>query len=318
MAQRVLLTDNISQDALDVFSDYPGIEAVRIGTPEKSELIEMLPEYDAVIVRSPTKLTSDVISAGTRLKFIGRAGVGVDNIDVAAATERGIIVMNAPGGNTISTAEHTCAMIMALARRIPQADVSVRGQKWERSALKGVELYGKTLGIIGLGRVGREVAERMRAFSMEVIASDPYVTEDDAASVGATLVAMEAVLENGHFITIHVPLGSDTRGIISGPEIERMRDGVFLINCARGGVIDETALDDAINKGKVAGVALDVFEAEPPGKNPLLASERSVFTPHLGAATAEAQIRVAVDISKTIAEALANGSIRDAINPPAT
>jgi len=313
---KVLLTDNIAQEALDVFTDYPDIEAVAVGTLDKDELARVLPEYTAIIVRSPTKLTSDLIEAGTNLKFIGRAGVGVDNIDVDAATARGIIVMNAPSGNTVSTAEHAIAMLMALARRIPQADRSLRGERWERSALKGVELSGKTLGVIGLGRVGRELAQRMLAFSMRVLAADPYIPKEAAAELGVELVDMDAVLEQSDFITIHVPLGSETRSIISTSEIGRMKDGVFLINCARGGIMDEAAVAAALESGKVAGVAFDVFENEPPGSHPLFGHERSVFTPHLGAATGDAQIRVAIDAARNVANALSKGEIRDAVNAP--
>ncbi len=313
---KVLLTDNIASEALDVFSDYPDIEAVTVGTLDKEELARILPEYSAVIVRSPTKLTKELIDAGTNLKFIGRAGVGVDNIDIDAATARGIPVMNAPRGNIVSTAEHTIALLMTLARRIPQADRSVRAERWERKDLKGVELSGKTLGVIGLGRVGREVSQRMLAFAMKVIAVDPYVTAEIATDLGVELVDMDTLLRESDFITVHVPLGADTRSIISKPEINRMRDGVFLINCARGGVIDEAAVREALDSGKVAGVAIDVYESEPPGAHPLFSHERSVFTPHLGAATRDAQIRVAVDAARNVADALSKGEIRDAVNAP--
>jgi len=313
---KVLLTDNISSEALDVFNDYPDIEAVTVGTLDKEELARILPEYSAVIVRSPTKLTKELIDAGANLKFIGRAGVGVDNIDIDAATARGIPVMNAPRGNIVSTAEHTIALLMSLARRIPQADRSVRAERWERKDLKGVELSGKTLGVIGLGRVGREVSQRMLAFAMKVIAFDPYVTAEVAADLGVGLVDMDTLLGESDFITVHVPLGADTRSIISKSEIGRMRDGVFLINCARGGVIDEAAVCEALDSGKVAGVAVDVYESEPPGAHPLFSHERSVFTPHLGAATRDAQIRVAVDAARNVADALSKGEIRDAVNAP--
>jgi D-3-phosphoglycerate dehydrogenase len=311
---KVLLTDNIAQKALDVFAQYPDIEAVAVGTLDKEALKKMLPEYDAIIVRSPTKLTKDVIEAGTRLKYIGRAGVGVDNIDIDAATALNITVMNAPFGNIVSTAEHSIAMLLALARRIPQADRSVRGGKWERSHLKGVELDGKTLGVIGIGRVGREVARRMLAFNMRVIAADPFVSKEAAREIGIDLVEVDTLLGESDFITIHVPLGSDTRGMISGAQIEKMRDGVFLVNCARGGVIDEVAVKSALDSGKVAAIAFDVYENEPPGASPLFDHERSVFTPHLGAATGDAQVRVAVDAARNVANALASGDINNAVN----
>jgi len=313
---KVLLTDNIAKEALDVFSQHPDIEAVVVGTLDPTELAGVLPEYDAVIIRSPTKLTKELIDAGTNLKFIGRAGVGVDNIDIEAATARGITVMNAPSGNTVSTAEHTVAMLMALARRIAQADRSLREKRWDRSALKGVELSGKTVGVVGAGRVGREVARRLLAFDMRVLAFDPYIPADAIKDMGAEPADMETLFAESDFITIHVPLGAETRSIIGTDEIAKMKDGVFLINCARGGIIDEAAVQDALESGKVAGVAFDVFENEPPGEHTFFSHERSVFTPHLGAATKDAQIRVAVDAAHNVANALSKGEIQDAVNAP--
>ncbi|UCG51138.1 MAG: hypothetical protein JSW58_13195 [Candidatus Latescibacterota bacterium] len=313
---KVLLTDNIAEEAVAVFSRYTGIEATRVGTLEKNDLVRIICGYDAVIVRSPTRLTRDHIAAGTKLKFIGRAGVGVDNIDVTEATARGIIVMNAPRGNTVSTAEHTVAMILNVARRISQADRSIRRQEWDRKALRGVELYGKTLGVIGLGRVGREVARRMLGFSMNVIAADPAISKETAVGWGVELVGLEELLERSHVITAHVPLDAKTKGMISDREIGLMKDDVLLVNCARGGVFDEVAVKQGLDAGKIAGVALDVYETEPPGANPLFSHERSVFTPHLGAATAEAQVRVAVEIAEKVANALTKGEIRDRVNPP--
>lgn len=313
---KVLLTDNIAQKALDVFAEYDDIEVTSVGTLEPSELAKIVPEYDAIIVRSPTKMTKELIDAGANLKYIGRAGVGVDNIDVDAATARGVVVMNAPTGNIVSTAEHTIAMMLALARRIPQADRSVRAEKWERSALKGVELDGKTLGIVGIGRVGSEVARRMLAFNMRVVAFDPYVTEEAAAGMGIELLALDDVLVASEFISVHVPLGPETRGLIGKAQIDKMRGGVFLLNCARGGVVDEKAVKAGLDSGRIAGIAFDVYEKEPPGANPLFGHERSVFTPHLGAATADAQVRVAVDASRNVADALSRGEIRDAVNRP--
>ena len=311
---KVLLTDNIAKAALDVFAEYPDIEAVAVGTLDEDELARTLPEYDAIIVRSPTKLTADLIAAGSNLKFIGRAGVGVDNIDVDAATARGIVVMNAPRGNIVSTAEHTVAMIMAVVRRVAEADRSLRAGRWERSALKGIELDGKTLGVIGLGRVGREVARRLQAFGMKVRAVDPYVTREAAGELGVELVDMDALLGESHVITIHVPLGAETRSIIGADEIAKMREGVFLVNCARGGIVDEDAVVAGLESGRIAGVAFDVFASEPPGDHRLFSHARSVFTPHLGAATTDAQIRVAVDAARNVANALSKGEIQDAVN----
>jgi D-3-phosphoglycerate dehydrogenase len=314
--KKVLLTDNISEEALAVFASYENIEAVRTGTLDKAELATMLPEYDAVIVRSPTKLTKDLIAAGKKLKFIGRAGVGVDNIDVEEATRRGITVMNSPGGNSISTAEHAIALLLAVARRVVQADRMVRAGEWRRDALKGRELYGKTAGIIGLGRVGREVARRLLAFSMRILATDPYITPEAAKSMGVGLVDLDTLFRESHAVTVHVPLVDETRALISDTEIAKMREGVFIVNCSRGGVVDEGALQRGLDSGRVAGVGLDVYATEPPGDHPLLEHERSVFTPHLGAATREAQVRVAVEVAKNVADALDSGKITDAVNRP--
>jgi D-3-phosphoglycerate dehydrogenase len=265
-------------------------------------------------VRSPTKLTADVIAAAAKLRYIGRAGVGVDNIDLGAASDRGIVVMNTPGGNTVSTAEHTIALILALARHIPHAHRSVTDGRWERKAFRGTELSGKTMGVIGLGRVGREVARRMRAFDMRILGADPYVDKDTAAECGAELVDLEAVLRESDVVSVHVPLTGDTRALIGKEQLDSMRDGAFVINCARGGVVSEDALLGALESGKVAGAAVDVFEKEPPGDNPLFQHPRCVFTPHLGAATAEAQVRVAVEAAECVAEALSTGVTRNAVN----
>jgi D-3-phosphoglycerate dehydrogenase len=310
---RVLLTDNISPEAVDVFGAYDTIEAVAVGTLGPGELAGMLGEFDAIIVRSPTKLTAEILAAGGRLRYIGRAGVGVDNIDIDTASERGITVMNAPGGNSISTAEHTVGVIIGVTRRIAEADRMVRSGKWDRKALRGVELRGKTLGVVGLGRVGREVARRMHAFSMDVIAVDPLVTPEAAADCGARLVEFDELLGQSHVITAHVPLMAETKGMLGDREISLMRDGVFLVNCARGGIYDEDAVVRGLETGKIAGVAVDVFVEEPPGAHPLFSHERSVFTPHIGAATREAQIGVAVDIAEKVAKALTTGETRDVV-----
>jgi D-3-phosphoglycerate dehydrogenase len=314
--QRVLLTDNIAEEAVRVFDSYEGIEAVRIDTPSPDELLSIIPDYDALIVRSPTKVTSEVIERGVKLEYIGRAGVGVDNIDVDAATRCGIVVMNSPGGNTVSTAEHTIAVMLAVARRIPHAHRSLTGGEWDRKTHRGVELCGKTLGVVGLGRVGRAVAERMRAFGMRVVAADPYVSAADAEAMGVDLETLDEVLRASDWITVHVPLASDTKGMIGRAELARMKDGVVVVNCARGGVVDEDALVDALASGKVAAVGLDVYQDEPPGDHPLFAHPMSVFTPHIGAATVEAQLRVATDVAEAVAEALTRGVLRDAVNAP--
>lgn len=311
---RVLLTDNMCKEAVAVFAAYPDIEIVCEGTLDSTELVRRLPDFDAVIVRSPTKLTREVLAAGKKLKFIGRAGVGVDNIDVEAATALGIAVLYVPAGNTISTAEHTVGLILAAARRIPEADRSIRGRRWDRGVLDGLELHGKTLGIIGLGRVGREVARRMLGFSMRVIASDPNVSDEHGVRDGVTMVDLDTLLCESHVISIHVVLTHETTGLISDAQIAAMRCGVLLVNCSRGGVVDEDAVTRGLESGKLAAVALDVFTHEPPGDHPLFSHPRSVFTPHLGAATPEARVRVAVHIAESVAKALITGEIRDAFN----
>jgi len=310
---KVLLTDHPEKAALDVFAAYPEIEVTTVGTLGAADLAALLPVFDAVIVRSPTKLTADVIAAGKRLKIIGRSGVGVDNIDLAETVKRGIVVLNVPDANTISTAEHTVGMILAIARRIAEADRSLRAGRWDRNTLDGVELYGKTLGLVGFGRVGREVARRMLVFSMRVIAVDPYVAADAARAVGVDLVDLDFLLRTSDVVSLHVALTSETTGLISKGEIDRMREGALLVNCSRGEVVDEKALVRGLETGRIGGLALDVFEHEPPGRHPLFDHPRTVFTPHLGAATREARVRVGVQIAESVAKALTKGEIRDAV-----
>ncbi len=313
--KRVLLTDKINPEAARVLEAFGDIETVSIATPSNSELIGLIPEFEAIIVRSPTRLTAPVIEQAKRLKFIGRAGVGVDNIDVEAATKRGIIVMNSPRSNTISTAEHTLAMMLALAREIPRAHNTVISGKWERESFKGVELSGKVLGIIGLGRVGREVATRAVAFGMEVIGFDPLVNPADAWVAGTKMVTYEELILLSDWITVHVPLDESTQGLIGATEIAAMKTGVFLVNVARGGIIDETALADALDGGKVSGAALDVFQQEPPARDHrLFKHPRVVVSPHLGGQTVDAQRRVATDVAESVGMALSGGEIRDAVN----
>jgi D-3-phosphoglycerate dehydrogenase len=311
---KVLLTDNIAPEALAVFERYDDIEAVATETLPPDRLMEEIADCDGVVVRSPTKVTAEVIAAAGKLRFIGRAGVGVDNIDLEAATARGIVVMNSPGGNTVSTAEHTIALILALVRRVPQAHRSVTGGAWDRKAFRGTELSGKTLGVVGLGRVGREVVRRMRAFDMRVLGADPYVDGDTAAGLGAERVDLETLLRESDVVTVHVPLSRETAGLIGPREMAMMRDGAFLVNCARGGLVSEAALVEALDSGKLAGAAVDVFEKEPPGDHPLFRHPRCVFTPHVGAATAEAQVRVAVEAAECVAVALTTGKTRNAVN----
>jgi len=310
---RVLLTDNPHPVSLEVLNRYAEISADVVGTLEKERLKTIIPDFHAVIVRSPTRLTADIIAAAAQLKYIGRAGAGCDNIDIDEAARRGITVMNSPEGNTVATAEHTVALMLACARQIPQAHQSLVEGRWDRPQFRGIELCGKTAGIIGLGRVGTEVARRLLAFSMRVIAADPFVAGNRVLPPGVALVDLSALLGESDFITVHVPLDGSTRSLISADEIGKMRDGVCLVNCARGGVVDEHAVKRALDIGKIAAVAFDVFEHEPPGSSPLFKHPKSVFTPHIGGATIEARRRVAMEIAEVIAEALVSGVLRNVV-----
>ncbi len=313
---RVLLTDHIAPEAVITLASFGGIETVSMGTPSPSELLHIIPDFDAVVVRSPTRVNAQVIERGEKLRFIGRAGVGVDNIDVDAATRRGIVVINSPRSNTISTAEQTLALMLAVAREVPRAHIAVATGSWERDSFQGRELFGKTLGVVGLGRVGREVAKRAAAFGMTVLGHDPVVGESDARALGAHWVALPALFAESDWVTLHVPLLETTRGLVDARAIASMKKGVVIVNCARGGIVDENALADALESGHVAAAALDVFEQEPPGRSRLFSHPRSVFAPHLGAATIDAQRRVATDVAESIGLALTRGEIRDAVNAP--
>ncbi|HKN46454.1 MAG TPA: phosphoglycerate dehydrogenase [Candidatus Polarisedimenticolia bacterium] len=311
---KILIADKVSPTCADVLR-RSGLQAEHRPGLDTHELLRAVADADGLVVRSDTRVTEEVIAAAPRLRVVGRAGAGVDNIDVDAATRRGIVVMNAPGENTISAAEHTMSMILALARRIPAADRSMRAGRWERgSAFLGVELIGKTLGILGLGKVGREVAARARAFGMEVIGADPVVSEEVASRIGVTLFPIGAVLEGSDFITLHLPLTPETRHLLGREALERCRPGVRIINVARGGIIDESALVEALLSGHVAGAALDVFESEPPAGSPLLGLDSVVLTPHLGASTQEAQEKVAARIAEQIAGYLKDGLVVNAVN----
>jgi D-3-phosphoglycerate dehydrogenase len=313
---RILVCDALESAGIEILRGA-GLNVDERPDLSAEELPHVISEYEALIVRSKTRVTPAVIEAAARLKVVGRAGTGVDNIDVPAATRRGIVVMNAAAGNTITTAEHTWAMLMALARQIPQAVQSTKSGKWEKSRFIGSELMGKTLGIVGLGRIGSAVAERAGAFAMSVIAYDPYFTEEAARELEIELVELSDLFSRSDFITIHTPLTDETRNIVDAAALERMKTGVRLINCARGGLINEAALFDAVRTGKVAGAALDVFEKEPISPdNPLLALDQVITTPHLGASTAEAQIGVATIIAEQIRDYLKHGTVRGAVNMP--
>ncbi|HMG32452.1 MAG TPA: phosphoglycerate dehydrogenase [Blastocatellia bacterium] len=313
---KVLICDGLEKAGVDILQSA-GISVDERPSITESELSDLLSTYEGLIVRSKTKVTSDLIDAAQALRVIGRAGTGVDNIDVKAATRRGIVVMNAAAGNTVTTAEHTWAMLMALARQIPQAAASTRSGKWEKSKFLGTELMGKTLGIIGLGRIGATVAARARAFGMEVIAHDPYFTEDAARQSEIEMVPLNEVLRRADFVSLHTPLTEQTRNLIDERSMSLMKDGVRIINCARGGLIDEPALASAVLSGKVAGAALDVFADEPTSPdNPLLKLQNVIATPHLGASTSEAQLGVATLIAEQVRDYLRNGEVRGAVNMP--
>ncbi len=313
---KIIVLDPLAEEGLQALKAEKDIEVeVKLKLPPE-EIKKIIGGYDAAIVRSETKLTADVLEAGKKLKIVGRAGVGLDNIDIAAATQRGIIVTNSPDANTLSTAELTMSMILALSRKIVQADASLRAGKWERSKFTGVELYDKTLGIVGLGRIGKEVAKRAMSFGMQVIGYDPYVTEEQAKKVQIELVPMEEIIKRSDFITVHVPLTKDTTKLFGAKEMSQMKKGVRLINCARGGIYDEKALFDALQSGQVAGVALDVYEKEPPVDNPLLTLANVVVVPHLGASTEEAQKKVGKQIAEQIIAGLKGGPNLRAVNVP--
>lgn len=312
---KVLVLDNVSEQAVAVLRDQ-GIEAEVSPTLPEEELIAKIPPYDGMIVRSQTKVTARVIAAATNLKVIGRAGVGVDNVDLDAATNKGVIVLNAPDGNTISTAEHTIGMIMALARKIPQAHATLKEGRWDRKSFTGVEINGKTLGIIGMGRIGTEVAKRMLAMGMTILAFDPFLTEEKATKLGVRLVTLDELLAAADFITVHTPLTKETKGLLNAETLRRTKKGVRIINCARGGIVEEDALADAIEAGQVAGAALDVYTEEPPTNQRLINLPQVVVTPHLGASTAEAQINVAIDVAVEMAKVLKEEPFKNAVNVP--
>ncbi len=310
---RVLIADKILPVCAEVLR-RAGIEADHRPGISGPDLISAVAEVEGIVVRSDTRITEEIMRGAPRLRVVGRAGAGVDNIDVAAATKRGIVVMNAPGENTISAAEHTLSLMLALARQIPLADRSMKAGRWDRGKILGVELSGKILGVLGLGKVGREVAARARAFGMEVIGHDPVLSEDVAARLGVALVPIETVYERSDFITLHLPLTDGTRHLVGRDQLLRCRKGVRVLNVARGGIIDETALCEALKSGHVAGAALDVFEHEPPVGSPLLALDSVILTPHLGASTQEAQEKVAVRIAEQIAAYLKDNLVINAVN----
>ena len=313
---KVLISDKLSDDGVAVFKADPEVQVdIKLKmTPE--QLQEAIGDYDALVIRSDSRVTPEVLARAKRLKVVGRAGVGLDNVDIPAATKAGVIVMNTPDGNTISAAEHTMALMLSMARSVPQAHASLKDKKWERGKFMGVEMYGKTLGVIGLGRIGGEVAKRARAFGMRILAFDPYCSAEKAGEIGAELTSIPEILKQADFITVHVPKTKETSNLLGAKELASCKKGVRLINVARGGIYDEKALAEAIVSGHVAGAAMDVFTEEPPTGNPLLDLPQVIVTPHLGASTEEAQNNVAVVVAKQILDALHGRTVANAVNLP--
>ena len=314
---KVLVSDKLSKTAVQIFKDH-GVEVDYLPDlgKDKDKLFEAIGAYDGLAIRSATKVTEKILSAATNLKVIGRAGIGVDNVDIPAATKQGVIVMNTPFGNSITTAEHAISLMLSLARQIPEADASTRASKWEKNRFMGVEVTSKVLGLIGAGNIGSIVADRAQGLKMKVIAFDPFLTADRAQALGVEKVDFDELLKRADFITLHTPLIEATRNIINAEAIAKMKDGVRIINCARGGLIDEAAIYAALKSGKVAGAAFDVFLEEPAVDNPLFALPNVICTPHLGASTTEAQENVALQVAEQISAYLMTGEITNALNFP--
>lgn len=312
---KVLISDKLSPLAKEIF-ERRGIETDQIVDLSKEELEAKIHEYDGLAIRSATKVSPKILAAATNLKVVGRAGIGVDNVDIPAATSHGVVVMNTPFGNSITTAEHAIAMMFAVARQIPEASASTHAGKWEKSRFMGVELTSKTLGIIGCGNIGGIAASRALGLKMKVVAFDPFLSEERAEEIGVEKVELDELLGRADFISLHTPLTDGTRGILGKQAFAKMKDGVRIVNCARGGLIDEAALKDALDSGKVAGAALDVFEVEPAKENILFGNEKVVATPHLGASTSEAQVNVAVQVAEQMADYLLDGAVTNALNMP--
>ncbi|MBI4526418.1 MAG: phosphoglycerate dehydrogenase [Deltaproteobacteria bacterium] len=314
---KILVTDSLSPQGIEVFERAPGFQVdVKLGL-KPAEIKKIVQDYDGWVIRSGTKVTAELIEAAQKLKVVGRAGVGVENVDVEAASKKGIVVMNTPGGNNVTTGEHTISLMLSLARHIPQAVASLKSGEWKRNKFMGVEVCNKTLGVIGLGNVGRIVAERALGLRMKVLGYDPYVPAENAARLGVEPVSLDEIYARSDFITVHVPLTKETTGLINRNTFAKMKAGVRIINCARGGIVDEADLAEAIREGKVAGAALDVFvEEPPPPDHPLLKLEQVITTPHLGASTDEAQLNVAIAVAEQMVDYLARGVVRYAVNVP--
>ena len=314
---KVLVSDNLGEVGIQMFQQEPGMEVdVKTGL-QPDELKGIIGEYDALVIRSATRVTADILEAATNLKVVGRAGIGLDNVDIPAATKRGVIVMNTPTGNVVTTAEHTIAMMMALTRNIPMGTATLKEGQWAKKKLQGREVYKKVLGLIGMGKIGSIVADRARGLKMRVIVHDPFVAPEQIEKAGFEAVSLADLFKRSDYVTVHVPKFKDTVGLLDKAAFDQMKDGVMIINCARGGIVDEADLNQALKSGKVAGAALDVFENEPPGVSPLFDNDRVICTPHLGASTLEAQTNVAVQVAEQIIAYLKDGTIINAVNVPA-
>jgi D-3-phosphoglycerate dehydrogenase len=314
---KVLVSDSLAPQGIEILRQAEGIEVVESPGLSPGDLLTAIGDIDALVIRSGTKVTADVIEAAPNLSVVGRAGIGVDNVDVAAATQRGIVVMNTPGGNTVTTAEHALALLISLARHIPQATASMKSGRWEKKQFVGVELYNRTLGVLGLGNIGRIVADRARGLGMKVVAFDPFLSDEAASKLDVELLPLDALLERADAISVHVPRTKDTAGLLGREAFAKVKPGVLLVNAARGGIVDESALLEALDSGAVGGAGLDVFEEEPvPIDHPLIAHERVVCTPHLGASTEQAQLNVAVAIAEQVRDFLLQGVVHNGVNVP--
>jgi len=313
---KVLIADNLGDVGVDRFQQESGFDVdIKTGL-SPAELIRVIPAYDALVIRSATNVTEELLEAAENLKVVGRAGIGLDNVDIPAATHRGIVVMNTPGGNVITTAEHAIAMLLALSRNIPKGTSTMKSGRWEKKTLQGREIFNKVLGVIGLGKIGSIVADLARGLKMQVVVHDPFVTPERIEKAGFQSVSLEQLYQLSDYISIHIPKLNNTVGFVDPDAFRLMKDGVMIINCARGGIIDENALLDAIQSGKVAGAALDVFDNEPPIDSPLLKLDQIVCTPHIGASTEEAQANVAIAVANQIIDYLKNGTVVNAVNVP--
>ncbi len=313
---KVLVSDNLGEEGVKMFREAEGIEVdVKTGLPPE-ELKAIIGEYNGLVIRSATKVTEDLLEAAKNLKVVGRAGIGLDNVNIPAATKRGVVVMNTPTGNVITTAEHAIGMMVSLSRNIPQGTASLKAGRWDKKKLQGKELFNKVVGVIGFGKIGSIVADRARGLRMQVIVHDPMVNPQQIEKAGYESVGLEELYSRADYITVHVPKLKETSGLIEKNAFSKMKDGVMIVNCARGGIVNEADLYDALKSGKVSGAALDVFETEPPGESPLFQFDNVICTPHLGASTKEAQTNVAVQVAEQIIDFLRNGTIRNAVNVP--